>query len=69
VGLEPSSKLGRDFAEAGATLALVLGAMLAIGGVVVGSAAWAVGASGALVGGWVVRRIVRGEGVRAETDR
>ena len=56
VGLQPTSALGRDFAEAGAMLAMVLGAMLAIGGVVVGSAAWALGASAVLVVGWVVRR-------------
>jgi solute:Na+ symporter, SSS family len=62
VGLEPSSKLGRDFAEAGATLAMVLGAMLAIGGVVVGSAAWGVGATTALVVGWLLRREVRKRG-------
>jgi SSS family solute:Na+ symporter len=61
VGLEPSSALGRDFVEAGAMLAMVLGAMLAIGGVVIGSTGWAIGASAALVGGWAVRRrIVRG---------
>jgi len=51
VGLEPTSALGRDFAEAGAMLAMVLGAMLAIGGVVIGSTAWALGASAALVAG------------------
>ncbi len=66
LGLEPSSALGRDFAEAGATLVMVLGAMLAIGGVVVGSAAWALGASAALLAGWVLRRKVRGERVRGE---
>jgi len=59
VGLEPSSRLGRDFAEAGATLAMVLGAMLAIGGVVIGSAAWAGGASAALVAGWATRRWIQ----------
>jgi len=57
--LAPASDLGRDFAEAGATLAMVLGAMLAIGGVVIGSTAWAVGATVALVVGWAVRRRVR----------
>jgi Na+/proline symporter len=61
VGLEPSSALGRDFVEAGAMLAMVLGGMLAIGGIVVGSAPWAIGASAALVAGWAVRRwIARG---------
>ncbi len=59
--MAPASDLGRDFAEAGATLAMVLGAMLAIGGVVIGSDAWALGATAALVAGWVVRRQVRGE--------
>jgi Na+/proline symporter len=58
VGLEPSTALGRDLAEAGATLAMVLGAMLAIGGVVVGSVAWAAGAAVAAVVGWVARRHV-----------
>jgi Na+/proline symporter len=66
LAVEPSSALGRDFAEAGATLAMVLGAMLAIGGVVVGSVAWAIGAFAALVAGWAVRRSVRGETVRSE---
>jgi solute:Na+ symporter, SSS family len=56
LGVAPTSALGRDFAEAGATLAMVLGAMLAIGGVVIGSTAWALGASAALVAGWAVRR-------------
>ena len=59
VGLQPSSVLGRDFAEAGAMLMMVLGAMLAIGGVVVGSAAWAVGSLAACLAGWAVRRQVR----------
>ncbi len=66
VGLEPTSALGRDFAEAGAMLAMVLGAMLAIGGVVIGSTAWALGASAALVAGWAARRVVRRETVRGE---
>jgi Na+/proline symporter len=58
VGLEPSSALGRDLAEAGATLAMVLGGMLAIGGVVVGSIGWTVGATLAVLAGWIVRRHV-----------
>ena len=59
VGAAPASNLGRDFAEAGAMLAMVLGAMLAIGGVVVGSTAWALGAGAALVAGWIVRRRIK----------
>jgi solute:Na+ symporter, SSS family len=59
LGVAPSSALGRDFAEAGATLAMVLGAMLAIGGVVVGSAAWALGATAALAAGWATRRWIQ----------
>jgi SSS family solute:Na+ symporter len=62
VGLGPSSALGRDFVEAGATLAMVLGAMLAIGGLVVGSSAWAIGATGTLVAGWLVRKHVMSDG-------
>jgi len=58
VGLEPSSALGHDLAEAGATLAMVLGAMLAIGGVVVGSVAWTAGSALAVLAGWIVRKRV-----------
>jgi len=58
-GLAPSSALGRDLAEAGATLAMVLGAMLAIGGIVVGSAGWTLGASAAAAAGWVARKRLR----------
>ena len=61
VGLEPSSALGRDLAEAGATLAMVLGGMLAIGGVVVGSIRWTAGATLAVLVGWIVRRHVMGD--------
>ena len=61
VGLEPSSALGRDFVEAGAMLMMVLGAMLAIGGIVVGSPSWAVGAGGVCAAGYVVQRGVRRE--------
>ena len=64
VGLQPSSALGTDFTEAAATLAMVLGAMLCIGGIVVGSAGWAVGAGAAGVAGWALRRGVRREGDR-----
>ncbi|MGA2383819.1 MAG: sodium:solute symporter family protein [Gemmatimonadales bacterium] len=55
VGLQPSSALGRDFAEAGAMLMMVLGGMLAIGGIVIGSAAWALGAAAGAVAGWLLR--------------
>ncbi len=58
VGLAPASRLGRDFAEAGAMLLLVLGAMLCIGGIVVGSTAWAAGAGATALLGWVVRKKV-----------
>jgi SSS family solute:Na+ symporter len=58
VGVEPASPLGRDLAETGATLAMVLGGMLAVGGIVVGSAGWAMGASTTVVVGWAVRRRV-----------
>jgi Na+/proline symporter len=69
VGLEPSSALGRDFAEAGAMLMMVLGGMLAIGGIVVGSAAWALGAGATLLLGWTWRWRMKREGseVRGET--
>jgi len=40
-------------------LAMVLGGMLAIGGIVVGSAAWTAGATAALVAGWALRRQVK----------
>ena len=58
VRVTPSSALSRDFAEAGATLMMVLGAMLAIGGVVIGSYGWTLGAAGAVAVGWGVRRRV-----------
>ena len=56
VGLQPSSALGRDFAEAGAMLMMVLGGMLCIGGFVVGSAAWAIGSALVCIAGFVLRR-------------
>jgi SSS family solute:Na+ symporter len=59
VGLEPSTALGRDLAEAGATLAMVMGGMLAIGGIVVGSVAWTLGAAAVAVAGWIVRKRVK----------
>jgi len=62
VGAQPPSPLGRELVEAAAMLAMVLGGMLAIGGIVVGSAAWASGASAALVAGWLLRRAVMQRG-------
>jgi len=59
-GLAPASRLGRDVAETGAVLAQVLGAMLAIGGIVVGSAAWSAGGAGAAVLGYLAQRGTRG---------
>jgi len=61
VVVEPPAPLGREFAEAGALLLMILGGMLAIGGFVVGSTAWAVGSLAACGIGWVVRRKVRRE--------
>jgi len=60
VGVEPATPFGRDLGEGALALAQVLGAMLALGGVVVGSAAWALGGTLALVVGTVGRRMVRG---------
>jgi Na+/proline symporter len=64
VSVAPASPLGRDVVEAAAVLAQVLGAMLAIGGIVVGSAAWGVGGLVAVAAGIAVRREVKG--VRGE---
>jgi SSS family solute:Na+ symporter len=58
-GGAPPAPLGPQLLEAGAVLAMVLGAMLAIGGFVVGSAGWMVGASAAAALGWTIRRKVR----------
>ena len=56
VGLDPASRLGRDVTETAAALAEILGLMLAIGGLVVGSAAWALGGAAAAVLGWAVKQ-------------
>jgi len=50
-------------------LMMVLGGMLAIGGIVVGSAAWALGAGATLLLGWGWRWRMKREGseVRGET--
>ncbi len=63
--LGPASELRRDFAEAGALLMMILGGMLAIGGFVIGSAAWAVGAGATCVAGWLWSRRVGGEKAKA----
>jgi len=54
-----ASPLGRDLTEAVGVLAQILGAMLAIGGVVVGSTAWGVGGLAALGAGTLLQRKVR----------
>ena len=59
VGVEPATPFGRDLGEGAGALAQVLGAMLALGGVVIGSAAWALGGTLALVVGTVGRRVAR----------
>jgi Na+/proline symporter len=59
VGLEPATPLGRDLGEGAAALAQVLGAMLALGGLVTGSTDWALGGTLALAAGTVARRTVR----------
>jgi solute:Na+ symporter, SSS family len=61
VGGAAAASLARELAETGAVLAMVLGAMLALGGVVIGSAAWAGGAAAACAAGWGARRMVRRE--------
>jgi Na+/proline symporter len=55
-GVAAASPLGRDLLESAAVLAYVLGAMLGIGGVVVGSVAWSAGGATATVAGLLVRR-------------
>ncbi len=55
-GVMAASPLGRDLAESAAVLAYILGAMLGIGGVVVGSWAWALGGAAATVAGLLARR-------------
>ena len=59
-GASAASPLGRDLAETAAVLAQVLGAMLGIGGIVVGSLGWEVGGMAALVMGAAVRRLLPG---------
>jgi Na+/proline symporter len=55
-GIAAASPLGRDLVESAAVLAYIVGAMLGIGGIVVGSTAWAVGGALATVGGLAARR-------------
>ena len=58
-GVVPASPLGRDLAETAAVLAMVMGGMLGIGGIVVGGAAWAVGGAAATVGGFLAYRSIK----------
>ncbi|MDO8666000.1 MAG: sodium:solute symporter family protein [Gemmatimonadales bacterium] len=60
-GVAPAAPLGRDLAEAGATLLAVVGLMLALGGVVVGSTAWVAGSGATALVGWWGRRHLRRE--------
>jgi Na+/proline symporter len=62
VGLEPGTALGRDLWLGVGALAQILGAMLALGGLVVGSAAWALGGTAAVVVGTGVRWAVGSQG-------
>jgi hypothetical protein len=56
VGLQPETSLGRDLVRTAAALALLLGALLGLGGIVVGAAAWTVGGAVAAGAGAVVSR-------------
>jgi Na+/proline symporter len=58
-GVPPGSPLGRDLLAALAVLAMVVGAMLALGGVVVGSTAWAAGGGAAALAGFLAHRSMR----------
>jgi hypothetical protein len=59
VDVAPASPLDRDLVESAGVLGQVVGAMLAIGGVVVGSWAWGLGGLAAAAIGTVVQRKVR----------
>jgi hypothetical protein len=59
VDVLPATALGRDLAEGCGALAQVLGAMLALGGLVAGSTAWALGGTVALMVGTVGRRALK----------
>jgi solute:Na+ symporter, SSS family len=59
VDIRPATPLGRDLTVGLGALAQVLGAMLALGGLVSGSTAWALGGTAALVAGTVGRRFVK----------
>jgi SSS family solute:Na+ symporter len=59
VDVLPATALGADLAQGAAALAQVLGAMLALGGVVTGSTEWALGGMAALVAGTMGRRALR----------
>ena len=58
-GVAAASPLGQDITEAAMLLALIVGAMLALGGIVVGSAAWTAGGAVAAVAGYVGRDYLR----------
>ena len=58
-GVAAASSLGADLAEAAMMLALIVGAMLALGGIVVGSTAWTAGGAVAAVAGWLGRDYLR----------
>jgi len=65
-GVPAASPLGRDLLESAAVLAYIVGAMLGIGGVVVGSTAWAAGGAAATAAGLLARRrFVRTRGLGA----
>lgn len=55
-GAPPGSPLGRDLSETVAVLFQVMGAMLGLGGVVVGSWAWGLGGLGAVVLGVLLKK-------------
>jgi hypothetical protein len=63
-GLVPASNLGADLTETVSVVAQIIGAMLAIGGLVVGSAAWAVGGTIAAVIGSLGARSLRAQRIR-----
>lgn len=65
-GLEPASALADDLAGALAVVAMVMGAMLGTGAVVVGSWQWAVGGGVAVAAGLSARRLKWVRGQRAE---
>jgi SSS family solute:Na+ symporter len=55
-GIEPASSLGADCLEAAAYLMIVVGAMLGVGGLVIGGWTWAAGGGFAVLAGMVARK-------------